>query len=166
MTELRPFRNIRTSRVTGNVTPGPGRDQLRPGWGEGEPGVAGTQAATEPGQHWPTPTPAMMMIRCAHTFYTEHWAADVTSLNIKNKTNENGGFLRTACVLTTCSYYRNVKVWPLFVWQWESMEGIFLKFQTNICVCGEQAEISYCTFQGIVLRVRVGLLMGIWAFCL
>ena len=46
------------------------------------------------------------------------------------------------------------------------MEGIFLKFQTNICVCGEQAEISYCTFQGIVLRVRVGLLMGIWAFCL
>ena len=43
MTELRPFRNIRTSRVTGNVTPGPGRDQLRPGWGEGEPGVAGTR---------------------------------------------------------------------------------------------------------------------------
>ena len=31
---------------------------------------------------------------------------------------------------------------------------------------GWQAEISYCIFQGIVLRVRVGLLMGIWAFCL
>ena len=35
---------------------------------------------------------AMMMIRCAHTFYTEHWAAaDVTSLNINTETIENGG---------------------------------------------------------------------------
>ena len=35
MVELRPLGDIRTSRVTGNVTQGPGRDQLRPGGGEG-----------------------------------------------------------------------------------------------------------------------------------
>ena len=52
-----------------------------------------------------------MMIRCAHTFYTEHWAADVTSLNINNET-KMGDFLRTtACVLTTCSHnFRNVEI--------------------------------------------------------
>ena len=67
---------------------------------------------------------------------------------------------------------QNLKMWfedkpvPMKLCYGKAWKDSFPKFQSNICACGWQAEISYCIFQGIVLRVRVGLLMGIWAFCL
>ena len=74
-------------------------------------GTQGTQAA-ELGQHWVTPTLGWSddHLMRPHILYSAQSSADVTRSPITPKPMKMDGFLRTACVLTTCPHVRNVEI--------------------------------------------------------